>query len=138
MKKIFKYQEFLTEMFSDIKKATKDEIALLKKLVDNYTQDKHLDIEEETALLAICKKLNIEPTFIYSDHLIKNFRKELVPMEEGHVISPRSEDFINKVLCNYIKDDKNHTELEDSNVRELLKKLNLDYDEMKKSCAIKN
>ncbi len=105
---------------------------ILKKVITNYTRNRVLDLEEETSLLAICKKLNIKPTSIYINKQVPNFSiKESKEMS----LSKRTKNFINKVICDYLH--ISDVKLDKIKIEELLSNLGLNYNEIVDKCYTK-
>lgn len=128
MKRIKLFEEFHPDHVTP-----DEELELLQHLVDRYTVNKRLDLEEETALFAICNTLGLDPKSIKQLRLfLKN--KSHYELQEGSAVSDRTEGFIQKVLCHYLS--KDNSNVDENKIKDFLSKLNMNFDEIKKTCTI--
>jgi len=125
MKHIKLFEQFIAAPDAAISSITSEEKDLFKKMVHKFTeeQEPHLNVEDETSLLAICGKMGLKPNEVHHDFLNANFR------DNESVISHRTELFLNKVICNY---DLKPEEIEI--MKSLCTKLGEDFDSMYNNC----
>jgi hypothetical protein len=103
---------------------------ILKKIISNYAKDKPLDVEDESSLLAICKKLGIEPTDVYKNKMVPKFKGVSESKESG--LSRRTKNFLNKIICDYLNVDEFVKDKD--KIEELLSKLGLNFNEVVDKC----
>lgn len=131
MKHIKLFEQFYGECGTEVTAAEKE---LLTKLVKDFTKDNHMDIEEETSLIAICKKMGLKPSEVYHNNFVSAFKEETPPEDESNeevkpIISHRTEVFLNRLICHYKLGSE-----EEKILKELCDKLGEDYKAMLASC----
>lgn len=116
----------LFEDFQNVK-YTQEESDIFKKMVNEYTANRKLDLEDESALLAICKKMDLVPTDVHQDLQSKIFKV----VDETIIISHRTEVFLNKLICAY---ESKHGTTDTTVIKSLCIKLGENFDDMMRNC----